>query len=242
LRAARCFWGLTDCIQAGFESLLAAHPGHGANGFHAVGEGRYEAEILAYILLADPPDRGRFPGAKVAKGGGVCDQCVAETKRKIERRLKRNSASGIGFDLAVMLGKMWRLRPDVGGANASCALPSVDGSHSVFRPNRSLTGLQCRICKATQHGRNAEGVSMSGDSEVPSPGRFRVINNSFAELIRWAYRIKEYQVSGPKWLNDDSECFDIEAKMPPGTPQAQLRLMLQTLLQEQFKTSIMRSA
>lgn len=89
--------------------------------------------------------------------------------------------------------------------------------------------------KPTQHGRNAEGLSISSDPETPSPGTFRAINNSLEELIRWAFRVKAYQVSGPKWLNEDSECFDIEAKMPPGTPKAQLRLMLQTLLQQRFQ-------
>jgi uncharacterized protein (TIGR03435 family) len=60
------------------------------------------------------------------------------------------------------------------------------------------------------------------------------------ELIRWAFRVKEYQVAGPKWLNDDSECFDIEAKMPSATPKAQLRLMLRTLLEERFKLMVHR--
>lgn len=94
--------------------------------------------------------------------------------------------------------------------------------------------------KPTQHGRNAEGLGISDDPQVPSPGRFTVINNSLAELIRWAYRVKEYQVSGPPWLNDDSASFDIEARMLPGTPKAQLRLMLQSLLQERFKLALHR--
>lgn len=94
--------------------------------------------------------------------------------------------------------------------------------------------------KPTQHGRNAEGTSFSSDPETPSPGTFRVINNSLEELIRWAYRVKEYQVSGPKWLNDDSECFDIQARMPPGAPKAQLPLMLRTLLEERFKLALHR--
>ena len=94
--------------------------------------------------------------------------------------------------------------------------------------------------KPTQHGRNAEGLSISYDPDTPSPGTFTVTNNSLDELIRWAYRVKEYQISGPAWLNDDSESFDIEAKMPPATSKAQLRLMMRTLLEERFKLSLHR--
>ncbi|HKE26568.1 MAG TPA: TIGR03435 family protein [Bryobacteraceae bacterium] len=94
--------------------------------------------------------------------------------------------------------------------------------------------------KPTQHGRNGEGLSISYDPEMPSPGSFRVINNSLEELIRWAYRIKHYQIVGPQWLNDDSASFDIEAKMDPTTSRAQVRLMLQALLEDRFKLTFHR--
>jgi uncharacterized protein (TIGR03435 family) len=83
------------------------------------------------------------------------------------------------------------------------------------------------------------GVDLIGPRDS-QPGTFVVTNNSLDKLIRWAFRVKEYQVSGPKWLNDDSVCFDIEAKMPPGASRAQLRLMLQNLLAERFKLTIHR--
>jgi uncharacterized protein (TIGR03435 family) len=76
--------------------------------------------------------------------------------------------------------------------------------------------------KPTQHGRK-DGLSISSDPELPSPGSFQAINNSLDGLIRWAYHLKSYQLSGPKWMNDDDVCFDIEA-----------RLMLQTLLARRF--------
>src|ERR1700730_18371019 len=68
--------------------------------------------------------------------------------------------------------------------------------------------------KPTQHGRNAEGWGYS-DQDTPSPGRFVATNSSLDELIRWAYGVKEDQVSGPVWLNDDSVSFDVAARAPP---------------------------
>lgn len=86
--------------------------------------------------------------------------------------------------------------------------------------------------KPTQHGRDANGWSRSS-LDLPSPGRLVATNNSLAELIRFAYNVKDYQVSGPVWLNDDTVCFDIAATAP-GASRAQMRAMMQSLLAERF--------
>jgi len=105
---------------------------------------------------------------------------------------------------------------------------------------QALPRFDVASVKPTQHGRNGEGLSISYDPEMPSPGSFRVINNSLEELIRWAYRIKHYQIVGPPWLNDDSASFDIEAKMDPTTSRAQVRLMVQSLLEDRFRLAFHR--
>ncbi len=58
--------------------------------------------------------------------------------------------------------------------------------------------------------------------DVTSPGRFVAENGSLFELLTFGWNMKDYQISGPAWLNDDDECFDIEAKMPAGTPGKQV--------------------
>jgi uncharacterized protein (TIGR03435 family) len=93
--------------------------------------------------------------------------------------------------------------------------------------------------KPTQHGRNAQGWSRSSVN-LPSPNRLVAENSSLDELIRFAYNLKDYQISGPAWLNDDSESFDIDAKAPLDTPKGQIPLMLQTLLEERFKLTAHR--
>jgi uncharacterized protein (TIGR03435 family) len=114
------------------------------------------------------------------------------------------------------------------------AIPCAGQVSAAARPAFTVATI-----KPTQHGRT-DGLSISSDPEISSPGTFSVTNNSLDELIRWAYRVHEYQVSGPKWLNEDSECFDIAAKMPPGTTKGQARLMLQTLLEERFRLALHR--
>jgi uncharacterized protein (TIGR03435 family) len=61
---------------------------------------------------------------------------------------------------------------------------------------------------------------------------------SLADLIRIAYRVKPYQVSGPDWMS--GERFDVRAKLPEGASQEQVPEMLQALLAERFKLTIHR--
>jgi uncharacterized protein (TIGR03435 family) len=56
--------------------------------------------------------------------------------------------------------------------------------------------------------------------------------------IAAAYRLKEYQVFGPAWINEAR--FDIVAKAAEGTRREQLPEMIQTLLAERFKLEVHR--
>ncbi len=65
------------------------------------------------------------------------------------------------------------------------------------------------------------------------------------ELTAAAYRVKDYQVFGPKWI--DSARFDVEAKLPDeavslgdSAKSAQIWLMTQTLLAERFGMKLHR--
>ncbi len=69
-----------------------------------------------------------------------------------------------------------------------------------------------------------------------NPGTLNLRNVSLKSAIRWAYKVMEYQVSGPDWMG--SERFDIAAKASEAVPEEQLRLMLQALLAERFKLTL----
>ncbi len=55
---------------------------------------------------------------------------------------------------------------------------------------------------------------------------------SLADLIRTAYEVKPYQISGPDWMK--TERFDIVATLPAGGTKEQVPAMLQALLAERF--------
>jgi len=71
--------------------------------------------------------------------------------------------------------------------------------------------------------------------DVLPSGQFTVRNIPVKELVRFAYNIRESSAvtGGPPWIN--SEPYDVVAKAPPNTSIANLRLMLQNLLAQEFK-------
>jgi uncharacterized protein (TIGR03435 family) len=78
----------------------------------------------------------------------------------------------------------------------------------------------------------------SGGPGTKDPGRINYPNMSLKNLLMNAFDVKNYQVSGPGWL--DTERFDITATMPPETTKEQFRMMLQNLLVERFKMAVHR--
>jgi len=59
---------------------------------------------------------------------------------------------------------------------------------------------------------------------------------SLGDLIRAAYKLKSYQLTGPDWMN--SQRFDVLAKMPEGATKEQVPDMLKSLLAERFKLTV----
>src|SRR5690348_16595773 len=60
----------------------------------------------------------------------------------------------------------------------------------------------------------------------------------FRDYVAMAYRVKQYQVTGPDWISGAR--FDINAKLPDGAKSDQVPEMLQTLLAERFQLKMHR--
>jgi uncharacterized protein (TIGR03435 family) len=58
--------------------------------------------------------------------------------------------------------------------------------------------------------------------------------------LRYAYKVKEHQITGPDWLN--SERFDIVAKLPAGANREQIPDMMLALLADRFKLTSHRES
>ncbi|HEV3196866.1 MAG TPA: TIGR03435 family protein [Bryobacteraceae bacterium] len=79
-------------------------------------------------------------------------------------------------------------------------------------------------------------VMMRGGPGSPDPGQLTYENASLKNVLMNAYGVKNFQISGPAWL--DTERFDIVAKIPKDATKEQFKLMLQNLLAERFKLTV----
>jgi hypothetical protein len=76
---------------------------------------------------------------------------------------------------------------------------------------------------------------------APSPGRFHAENVWLRFLVQVAWNVKDYQVSGgPGWAASDR--YDIEATTVTKASFEQMRLMLQTLLEDRFQLVLHRDS
>ena len=70
------------------------------------------------------------------------------------------------------------------------------------------------------------------------PGMVRYSNFALRDLIRIAFRVKDFQVEGPEWM--DSTRFEFQGKLPAGASEDQAPEMLQAALAERFKLAVHR--
>lgn len=77
-----------------------------------------------------------------------------------------------------------------------------------------------------------------GNRVEVTPGRVTITSATIATCIKWAYGLRDRQISGATGAVSDlltSERYDIVAKSAGVVPEDQLKLMLQTLLAERFQ-------
>jgi uncharacterized protein (TIGR03435 family) len=72
-----------------------------------------------------------------------------------------------------------------------------------------------------------------GGPGTSNPGIYRCLRMTVSSLAFQAYGLKAYQVE-PGFHSDTAE-YEIAAKVPPGTTQPMVKVMMQNLLAERFK-------
>ncbi len=85
---------------------------------------------------------------------------------------------------------------------------------------------------------NAGGEGSERESIQISPTSLTMRNVSLRSCLRWAYDLRDEQISGPGWLA--SERYDISATSEAETPVGAMKAMLQKLLTERFTMVVRR--
>ena len=97
------------------------------------------------------------------------------------------------------------------------------------------------IKPAGDPNRVVNGVAGGAFGGFPGGGRFSAVNVNLALVMRLAYRVRDFQVSGgPGWIYSASpeDHFDIEAKAEANTDVEHMRPMIRALLEDRFHLKI----
>jgi uncharacterized protein (TIGR03435 family) len=177
-----------------------------------------------------------YVGSPLACMAGVTGSDLA---RRIERIMKNHQTDRL---------ESWRKLLLTAMAVGSVAAPIAIGALHAPR-------LRAQSPQAAPDGPTFEVASVkpnsSGDGRVSmqnQPGRFTATNVTLRMLIRNAYQLQEFQISGgPGWIGSDH--FDIVARIEgdvqdplaggqAGTGPTRLQLMIRALLAERFKLTV----
>jgi bla regulator protein BlaR1 len=185
-------------------------------------------------------------GSPVACVSGVTG---ADLKKRIARIMTERVAHKLDFSRKLLLGA-------AGGL--AVAVPIAFGLLNVT-PSRAESQTQNSALVIPVYEVASIKLDKAGTAALKTggivsqrlnigPGTFTAENISMWELIRLAYRVEDYQVSGaPDWFS--SELYDVDAKADKsaidemqklGNDQRELenRRMLQTLLKDRFKLTL----
>lgn len=105
------------------------------------------------------------------------------------------------------------------------------------QPAAAPPAFEVASVKVSQIGR-AGGEGSRRERVDHTPASLTMRNVSLKSAIQWAFNVKQYQVSGPGWI--ETERYDINGKAAGEVAEDQLRLMLQTLMTERFKLTFHR--
>jgi uncharacterized protein (TIGR03435 family) len=106
-------------------------------------------------------------------------------------------------------------------------VPFCHAQTPATQPHFDVASIKMADPSAPRPGR------LGAIAPIVNPGRVTMRNARITDLIKAAYGIEEYQISGgPAWK--DSARFDVDAKAANAN-RAQLLIMLRTLLAERFQ-------
>ncbi len=109
-----------------------------------------------------------------------------------------------------------------------CALLVLSAVAAFAQAGDKLAFEVASIKPAPPQPMNQTRIGMQTDG-----GMLRYTNVSIREMIRVAYKVKDFQIEGPDWMGTTR--FDISAKFPAGATEDNVPEMLQALLAERFK-------
>lgn len=117
---------------------------------------------------------------------------------------------------------------------AAAAMAQTEAPSTEFE----VASIKPFVPPAPGAGRGMVFRGRRGGPGTSDPGEITWGGTTVKALIPTAYGVKNYQVVGPEWLDQDR--WTITAKVPPGTTKEQVLVMWQNLLAERFGLKLHR--
>jgi uncharacterized protein (TIGR03435 family) len=154
--------------------------------------------------------------------------------------MKRNTFEKRG---ALVLAALLAVPAAFGQAPAAPAADAKPAAAAAVAPKRPAGGWAFEVATIKPANMPSQADIMNGKMHVgmkTGAARVDIGFMSLTEIICAAYKIKQYQISGPDWMNAfmGGQRFDVLAKMPEGATKEQVPEMLQALLAERFRLAI----
>jgi hypothetical protein len=74
----------------------------------------------------------------------------------------------------------------------------------------------------------------TGGPGTSDPGHITWSGTTLKWMLKTAYDVRLYQISGPEWIDSNQYMYTIAAKLPEGATREQVNLMWQELLKDRF--------
>jgi uncharacterized protein (TIGR03435 family) len=116
------------------------------------------------------------------------------------------------------------------GSFLALAAVAAGASFAQSKPSPLFEAASVKLAAPMDFGNFGAGGRRPGVKV--NAGRIEITMTPLSEVITGAFRLKDYQLSGPDWMK--SIVLDIQAKLPEGASEGQIPEMLQALLAERF--------
>jgi uncharacterized protein (TIGR03435 family) len=88
-------------------------------------------------------------------------------------------------------------------------LASLAAVLSFFATAQNAPRFEAASIRPTEHGKASSDAVGYSFVDVADPGHLRAQNSNLDELVRFAWGLKDGDISGPAWLTDSFTAFDI---------------------------------
>jgi uncharacterized protein (TIGR03435 family) len=129
---------------------------------------------------------------------------------------------------------------DISATRAHLGLLMMAAISAASSQTATPDRLAFEVASVKPAGSVSGRLTMNGGPGTSDPGRITYTNIMLRRILLSAYEVRNYQISGPDWL--DSLRFDITAKVPAGATTQQFHSMLRNLLATRFKMTVHRES